>query len=680
MQPYHRWPKWSLAARIALLLIIVAPSLSLSRPTSAQHLDIKITDYQYAPGNINIKAGTLVVWSNSDNDTHNVAIDKGPELFVSPVLKRGDVTRFYFTRIGTYEIFCEWHPQMKSKITVVADPSLPAPPPLGARLFSETGRSLRGSFLAYWQANGGLAQQGFPISEEMIETSDTDGKFYTVQYFERAVFEYHPENQPPHNILLSLLGTFEYKRKYPNGPSGQQPNTTSGSIQFKETGKRLGGPFLAYWQANGGLAQQGFPISDEFMEKSDLNGKVYRVQYFERAVFEYHPENQPPYNVLLSQLGKFRHDTRHSALSPQPSALGIHPVGISGGPGHYPLLAGPHAAAGVNAWIYDLNPQPVVGWVKDLGVKWVLHQLSWYQIEPEKGKYRWDKIDRAVDALRASGTNVILHPVHAPRWAWPTDKVGYPTDLADFMRFMSAVAQRYKGKVAGYQIWNEPNFARETGPYASASQYAAMLKGAYSTVKSADPGAIVILGALTPTGLNDPFTAVDDVTFLRRLYAYNGGELRGYFDVLGAHPGSNANPPDTFWPDKPGPGPGWTEHPSFYFRRVEQLRQVMVENGDAHKQMWLTEFGWMSMVAPPQGFDFAKQVTEQEQAEYIAQAFRMGRDKYPWMGPMLVFNLNFALPDVAIAPDDERIGWSLLRPDGSKRPSYFSVKEYAAGR
>ena len=72
---------------------------------------------------------------------------------------------------------------------------------------------------------------------------------------------------------------------------------------FAETGQALCGPFLEYWNAHGALAAQGYPISDEFTEVSDLNGKPYRVQYFERAVFERHPENDPPYDVLLAQLG-----------------------------------------------------------------------------------------------------------------------------------------------------------------------------------------------------------------------------------------------------------------------------------------------------------------------------------------------------------------------------------------
>jgi uncharacterized protein (DUF885 family) len=178
-------------------------------------------------------------------------------------------------------------------------------------LFPETGKSVRGLFLTYWDAHGGLAQQGYPISEEMQEKSDTDGKTYTVQYFERAVFEAHPGNQPPYDVLLSLLGNFQYKQQYPTGAPGQKANTEQGSRLFPETGKRLGGIFLKYWNEHGGLAQQGFPISEEFQERSALDGKTYTVQYFERAVFEAHPNNQPPYNVLLSQLGTFRYRDKY---------------------------------------------------------------------------------------------------------------------------------------------------------------------------------------------------------------------------------------------------------------------------------------------------------------------------------------------------------------------------------
>jgi hypothetical protein len=89
--------------------------------------------------------------------------------------------------------------------------------------FKETGTTACGRFLEYWQTHGGLPQQGFPISPEFTEVSDLNGKPYTVQYFERAVFEYHPENQPPYDVLLSQLGTFQFKRKYPTGDTSQGP-------------------------------------------------------------------------------------------------------------------------------------------------------------------------------------------------------------------------------------------------------------------------------------------------------------------------------------------------------------------------------------------------------------------------------------------------------------------------
>ena len=75
---------------------------------------------------------------------------------------------------------------------------------------------------------------------------------------------------------------------------------------FRETGKTVCNDFLLYWQQHGGLPVFGYPISQPFQERSQLNGKLYTVQYFERTIFEMHPENKPPYNVLLSQLGTYR--------------------------------------------------------------------------------------------------------------------------------------------------------------------------------------------------------------------------------------------------------------------------------------------------------------------------------------------------------------------------------------
>ena len=205
---------------------------------------------------------------------------------------------------------------------VLSSSNAPASAQSGSRTFPETGKTVKGRFLEYWNQNGALPQQGYPISEEMQERSDTDGKTYTVQYFERAVFEMHPENQRPFDVLLSLLGNFEYKQKYPStsGAPNQKASTVN-PRRFSETGKTLGGKFRDYWEKNGGLPQQGYPLSDEFQEKSDLDGKTYTVQYFERAVFELHPENAgTQFEVLLSQLGTFRYRAKYGQAGATPSA------------------------------------------------------------------------------------------------------------------------------------------------------------------------------------------------------------------------------------------------------------------------------------------------------------------------------------------------------------------------
>ena len=162
--------------------------------------------------------------------------------------------------------------------------------------FPQTGHNLTGEFLRYWKSHGGLPIFGYPISEPFTERG------YTVQYFERNRFEWHPENQPPYNVLLGRLGA--------DGVAGRtfpkvEPFVSSpGHQYFPETGHSLHFAFLGYWERNGGLAQFGYPISEELREVSPTDGNEYTVQYFERARFEYHPEYKGTNaEVLLGLLG-----------------------------------------------------------------------------------------------------------------------------------------------------------------------------------------------------------------------------------------------------------------------------------------------------------------------------------------------------------------------------------------
>ncbi len=168
-----------------------------------------------------------------------------------------------------------------------------------ALYFPETQHSLRGVFRAYWQRHGGLPIFGFPISEEFIEKSE-DGRDYTVQYFERHRFEYHPENVAPYDVLLSRLGDTTLRnqgRDWFSFPKGQQQADCQ---FFADTGHSVCGAFLTYWRSNGleidgragktaseSLALFGQPISEPQVETLE-DGRQYTVQWFERARFEDH--------------------------------------------------------------------------------------------------------------------------------------------------------------------------------------------------------------------------------------------------------------------------------------------------------------------------------------------------------------------------------------------------------
>ncbi len=155
-----------------------------------------------------------------------------------------------------------------------------------------------GGFRAYWEQNGGLATFGYPLTAEFSEPTP-DGT-YTTQYFERARFEYHPENPLEYQVQLGRLGAELYSSILPI-PDFPQP----GCRYFPETGYNLCEPFFTKWSSvgdkpgAGNLELYGLPISP-LQLKSDANGNTISVQWFERARFELHNSNE----ILLGLLGR----------------------------------------------------------------------------------------------------------------------------------------------------------------------------------------------------------------------------------------------------------------------------------------------------------------------------------------------------------------------------------------
>jgi hypothetical protein len=148
-------------------------------------------------------------------------------------------------------------------------PAQPAAATEPYRYFPETGRTVAGGFLEFFDAHGGLPTFGYPITDEVVE----EGR--TVQYFERARFEWHPENPLGAQVQLGLLGEQVYGRVDLPIPDPLLPDV----LYVPQTGHTVAGPFLALWKQYG-VDVFGYPISEPFQ----VGGRVY--QYFQRARME----------------------------------------------------------------------------------------------------------------------------------------------------------------------------------------------------------------------------------------------------------------------------------------------------------------------------------------------------------------------------------------------------------
>lgn len=170
-------------------------------------------------------------------------------------------------------------------VPFAGDPVAPVQPPArtntATRYYTETGHYLGGDFLAYYKKTPNAATLfGLPLTEEFAQKLPSGG-VYRVQYFEHARLELHPDLPASKRVQMGVLApallqgrTFDRLPSLPSTPT---------RLYFPETGHTVSNGFLHYWKTNGGIAQFGFPLSEEMGE----NGLT--VQYFERARFEYYP-------------------------------------------------------------------------------------------------------------------------------------------------------------------------------------------------------------------------------------------------------------------------------------------------------------------------------------------------------------------------------------------------------
>jgi polysaccharide biosynthesis protein PslG len=420
---------------------------------------------------------------------------------------------------------------------------------------------------------------------------------------------------------------------------------------------------------------------------------------------------------LLKELGVIAGE----AVRPHPIGQVPSPATIAFGRLTSPQAAPPTLSFGFQAEFFatSLRPQSI-NLIKDAGFGWAKQQVRWDQYEisqaecfqnrancieaPIAGPTRYFNaqhlgfLDAVVNDLNGSGLKVLLSVVNAPSFHAapgghsPSD----PNTLRDFLQF---IAGRYKGKVQAIETWNEQNLSWEWGgsrlwPNAPAAppqgvrDFVELQKAAYRGVKAADPSIVVVLPALTPTGLGECWLnpearnqqgcldqvriAIDDRLYLDFMYQVNGGEIKNYYDVVGVHPSGYNNPPDDWIDRQSVAGENFKGHGSFYIKRYQQLREIQLKYGDT-KPMWFTEVGWSATRNVVGGYEYARENTEETRGKYFARLLDQVQQEAPYVTNVFIWNLNFRQ---VVGDQDEKYGFGLVNADGSPTPAYNCVKDY----
>ncbi len=233
---------------------------------------------------------------------------------------------------------------------------------------------------------------------------------------------------------------------------------------------------------------------------------------------------------------------------------------------------------------------PLTPWPSAPVTEWRLWdaRVTWPDLEPSKGQWRFQNLDRSVALAEEHHANVMLTLGLTPRWASarPQEPSGYapgyaaePTDIEDWRVFVKTVATRYKGRIHIYEVGNEPNLKRFWS--GTVDQMLALTREAHDIIKRVDSTALLV----------SPSVAGDNGTpwfseFLRK----GGGES---VDIIGFHFYVTPRTPETMVP------------------LVEKVRMIMQQNGQESKPLWDTETGWF----PPAQFD------SEVAAAYLARSY-----------------------------------------------------------
>jgi polysaccharide biosynthesis protein PslG len=359
---------------------------------------------------------------------------------------------------------------------------------------------------------------------------------------------------------------------------------------------------------------------------------------------------------------------------------------------------------GINTFFeQETDPEKLAvmfGMIQEAGFGWIRQEFPWEDIEVDgRGQFTdsrndydgdgrpdtidaWEKYDRIVDLADEHDLQMIVRLSNPPNWSRRVTAETYagplapPDDFQDFVNFAVAVAERYKGQITHYQIWNEPNIYPEWGEnFADPLAYTQMLCMTYDALKAVDPNIVVISGTIAPTASLDGYFGYQDLVFLQNMYDAGAGDC---FDVLSAQGyGLNSGPTDRRF-----------RSTYLNFARHVLYRDIMVANGDEQKSIWLSEVAWNPIedaFLPIDGiidpFRFGT-VTNEQAARYMPLAYDRMREEWPWIGQVNYW--HFTRPTIEEANQASywfrmvEADYSEENPTFTPLPIYNSTKDYIA--
>lgn len=280
--------------------------------------------------------------------------------------------------------------------------------------------------------------------------------------------------------------------------------------------------------------------------------------------------------------------------------------------------------------------------MRNSGMTWVKRQVRWNRGQsPEIAR-------GVIEQAQGAGFKILLGVVGNPA-ELGQNRTQYIQEFATFLGGLAALGPD------AIEVWNEPNIDREWPQgQISGANYTEMLRAAYNAIKAANPNVMVISAAPAPTGAEGAFgvaRVMNDDRFLREMMAAGAGNV---LDCVGIHYNEGILPPSA----RSGDPRGNSGHYSrYYLGMIDTYRSIV-----GNRPLCFTELGYLTgqgFGPLPPGFEWAANMTVQDQAEYLNSAVRIARQRGD-IRMIIVWNVDFTNFGA-----DPMAGFAIVRPDGS---------------